>query len=103
MSSDEEFSVTNSEDYFSDDTESIDFQEIETEERQIVESRQETMPQHYTASDDGDTTEECFAYSDEPLANAKWLKNYKEQQEEKRKQEEELKKRLPGERKAGEW
>ena len=100
MSSDEELSSINSEDYISDDTESIDFQEIEIEERVNLES-EETMPQQTETSDDEDY--DYLAYSEEPLADAEWLKSYKEQQEEKKKQEEELKNRLVGDRRTGEW
>ena len=52
---------------------------------------------------DQETDSELQAYTDEPLADEEWLKNYRQQQEEKSKQEEVLKKRLADETKTCDW
>ena len=97
MSSSEEFSDSSTEGYLSDDSECLDFQEIETEER----ANQE-LPSESSTSDQ-ETDSELQAYTDEPLAVEEWLKNYRQQQEEKSNQEEVLKKRLVDETKTGDW
>ena len=97
MSSSEEFSDSSTEGYLSDDSECLDFQEIETEER----ANQE-LPSESSTSDQ-ETDSELQAYTDEPLADEEWLKNYRQQQEEKSNQEEVLKKRLVDETKTGDW
>ena len=84
MSSSEEFSDSSTEGYLSDDSECLDFQEIETEER----ANQE-LPSESSTSDQ-ETDSELQAYTDEPLADEEWLKNYRQQQEEKSNQEEVL-------------
>ena len=97
MSSCEEFSDSSTEEYISDDSECLDFQEIETEER----VNQELLSESSTADKESDS--ELQAYMDEPLADEEWLKNYRQQQEEKNRQEEVLKKRLAGETRTGDW
>ena len=97
MSSSEEFSDSSTEGYLSDDSECLDFQEIETEER----ANQE-LPSESSTSDQ-ETDSELQAYTDEPLADEEWLKNYRQQQEEKSNQEKVLKKRLEGETKICDW
>ena len=97
MSSSEEFSDTSGEEYHSDDSECLDFEEIETEER----VNQELLSESSTA--DKETDNELQAYMDEPLADEEWIKNYRQQQEEKNKQEEVLKKRLADKTRTGEW
>ena len=97
MSSSEEFSDSSTEGYLSDDSECLDFQEIETEER----ANQE-LPSESSTSDQ-ETDSELQAYTDEPLADEEWLKNYRQQQEEKSNQEKVLKKRLAGETKICDW
>ena len=97
MSSSEEFSDSSTEGYLSDDSECLDFQEIETEER----ANQE-LPSESSTSDQ-ETDSELQAYTDEPLADEEWLKNYRQQQEEKSNQEKVLKKRLAGETKTCDW
>lgn len=92
-----EFSEASSEEYLSDDTECLDFQEIETEERLNQELLSEITNDH-----DEETDGELQAYMDGPLAVEGWLKNYKQQQEEKNKREV-LKKRLADETGTGEW
>ena len=87
MSSSKEFSESNTEEYLSDDSECLDFQETETEQRENQERS--------TADKESDS--ELQAYMDEPLTDEEWLKNYRQQQEEKNKQEEVLKKRLADE------
>jgi len=97
MSSSEEFSDTSTEGYLSDDSECLDFQETETEER----VNQEPLSESSTA--DKETDSELQAYVDEPLTDEEWLKNYRQQQEEKSKQEEVLKKQLADETRTGDW
>lgn len=97
MSSSEEFSDTSGEEYHSDDSECLDFEEIETEER----VNRELLSESSTA--DKETDSELQAYMDEPLADEEWIKNYRQQQEEKNKQEEVLKKRLADKTRTGEW
>lgn len=97
MSSSKEFSDSSTEEYISDDSECLDFQEIETEER----VNQELLSESSTADKESDS--ELQAYMDEPLADEEWLKNYRQQQEEKNRQEEVLKKRLAGETRTGDW
>ena len=97
MSSSEEFSDSSTEGYLSDDSECLDFQEIETEQR----ANQE-LPSESSTSDQ-ETDSELQAYTDEPLGGEEWLKDYREQQEEKSNQEEVLKKRLADETKTGDW
>ena len=70
MSSSEEFSDSITEGYLSDDSECLDFQEIETEER----VNQELLSESSTANKQTDS--ELQAYMDKPLADEKWLKNY---------------------------
>ena len=94
MSSSEEFSDSRTEGYLSDDSECVDFQEIETEERANQELPSE--------SSDKETDSEFQAYPDEPLADEEWLKNYRQEQE-KSKQEEVLKKWLADETKTCDW
>ena len=97
MSSSEEISDTSGEEYLSDDSECLDFEEIETEER----VNQELLSESSTA--DKETDSELQAYMDEPLADEEWIKNYRQQQEEKKKQEELLKKQLADKTRTGEW
>ncbi|KAM7439812.1 hypothetical protein ABFA07_010899 [Porites harrisoni] len=96
MSSSEEFSDTSGEEYLSDDSECLDFEEIETEER----VNQELLSESSTAVKETDS--ELQAYMDEPLADEEWIKNYR-QQEAKNKQEELLKKQLADKTRTGEW
>ena len=63
MPSSEEFSDSSTEGYLSDDSECLDFQEIETEER----ANQE-LPSESSTSDQ-ETDSELQAYTDEPLAD----------------------------------
>ena len=91
MSSSEEFSDTSGEEYLSDDSECLDFEEIETEER----VNQELLSESSTA--DKETDSELQAYMDEPLADEEWIKNYRQQQQEV------LKKRLADKTRTGEW
>ena len=88
MSSSKEFSKSNTEEYLSHDSECLDFQETETEQRE----NQELLSESSTADKESDS--ELQAYMDEPLTDEEWLKNYRQQQEEKNKQEEVLKKWL---------
>ena len=88
MSSSEEFSDTSGEEYLSDDSECLDFEEIETEER----VNQELLSESSTAVKETDS--ELQAYMDEPLADEEWIKN---------KQEELLKKQLADKTRTGEW
>ena len=87
----QEFSESNTEEYLSDDSECLDFQETETEQWE----NQELLPESSTADKESDS--ELQAYMIEPLTDEEWLKNYRQQQEEKNKQEEVLKKRLADE------
>ena len=80
MSSSDEFSDLSTEGYLSDDSECLDFQEIETAERVKQEPLSESDLQ---------------AYMDEPLADEKWLKNNRQQ--------EVLKKQLADETRTGDW
>ena len=96
MSSSEEFSDTSGEEYLSDDSECLDFEEIETEER----VNQELLSESSTAVKETDS--ELQAYMDEPLADEEWIKNYRHQ-EAKNKQEELLKKQLADKTRTGEW
>ena len=95
-SSSEEFFDSSTEEYLSGDSECLDFQEIETEER----VNRELLSESSTADKESDS--ELQAYMDEPLAE-EWLRNYKQQQEEKNKREEVLKKRLADETRTGDW
>ena len=88
MSSSEEFSDTSGEEYLSDDSECLDFEEIETEER----VNRELLSESSTAVKETDS--ELQAYMDEPLADEEWIKN---------KQEELLKKQLADKTRTGEW
>ena len=97
MASSEEFSDSSTEGYLSDDSECLDFQEIETEQR----ANQE-LPSESSTSDQ-ETDSELQAYTDEPLGDEEWLKNYRQPQEEKSNQEEVLKKRLADETKTCDW
>ena len=97
MSSSEEFPDSSTEGYLSDGSECLDFQEIETEQR----ANQE-LPSESSTSDQ-ETDSELQTYTDEPLADEEWLKNYRQQQEEKSNQEEVLKKRLADETKTCDW
>ena len=97
MSSSEEFSDSSTEGYLSDDSECLDFQEIETEER----VNQELLSERATTDKEIDS--QLQAHMDEPLADEEWLKNYRQQQEEKSKQEEVLKKRQADETRTGDW
>ena len=97
MSSSEEFSDSSMEGYLSDDSECLDFQEIETE----AQGNQEVPSESSTSEKETDS--ELQAYKDEPLADEEWLKNFRQQQEEKSKQEEVLKKRLADETKTCHW
>ena len=92
MSSSKEFSESNTEEYLSDDSECLDFQETETEQG---ENQEILLAESSTADKESDS--KLQAYMDEPLTDEKWLKNYRQQQEEKNKQEEVLKKRLADE------
>ena len=91
MSSSKEFSDSSTEEYLSDDSECLDCQEIETEQRE----NRELLPQSSTADKESDS--KLQAYMDEPLTDGEWLKKYRQQKEEKSKQEEVLKKRLADE------
>ena len=71
----EEFSNSSTEGYLSDDSECLDFQEIETEER----VNQELLSERSTT--DKETDSELQAHMDEPLADEEWLKNYRQQEE----------------------
>ena len=95
MSSSEEFSDTSGEEYLSDDSECLDFEEKETEER----VNQELLSKSSTAVKETDS--ELQSYMDEPLADEEWIKNYR--QEAKNKQEELLKKQLADKTRTGEW
>ena len=95
MSSSEEFSDTSGEEYRSDDSECLDFEEIETEER----ANRELLSESSTAVKETDS--ELQAYMDEPLADEEWIKNCR--QEAKNKQEELLKKQLADKTRTGEW
>ena len=97
MSSSEEFTDSSTEGYLSDDSECLDFHEIETEERVT----QELLSERSTA--DKETDSKIQAYMDGPLADEEWLKNYRQQEEEKSKQEEVLKKRQAHETRTGDW
>lgn len=97
VSSSEEFSTSSTKGCRSDDSECLDFQEIETEEW----ANQE-LPSESSTSDK-ETDSELEAYTDEPLADEEWLKNYRLQQEEKSKQEEVLKKQLADETRTCDW
>ena len=88
MSSSEEISDTSGEEYLSDDSECLDFEEIETEER----VNRELLSESSTAVKETDS--ELQAYMDEPLADEEWIKN---------KQEELLKKQLADKTRTGEW
>ena len=78
MSFSKEFSESNTEEYLSDDSECLDFQETETEQRE----NQELLSESSTADKESDS--ELQAYMDEPLTDEEWLKNYRQQQEEKK-------------------
>ena len=97
MSSSEEFCDSSTEGYLSDDSECLDFQEIETEER----VNQELLSERATTDKEIDS--QLQAHMDEPLADEEWLKNYRQQQQEKSKQEEVLKKRQADETRTGDW
>ena len=84
MSSSEEFSDSSTEGYLSDDSECLDFQEIETE----AQGNQEVPSESSTSEKETDS--ELQAYKDEPLADEEWLKNFRQQQEEKSKQDQDL-------------
>ena len=92
MSSSREFSDSRTEEYLSDDSDCLDFQEIETEQRE----NQELLSESSTADKESDS--KLQAYMDEPITDEECLKKYKQQQQqEKNKQEEVLKKRLADE------
>ena len=91
MSSSKEFSDSSTEEYLSDYSECLGFQEIETEQRE----NQELLSESSTADIESDS--ELQAYMDEPLTDEVWLKNQRQQKEVKNKQEEVLKKRLADE------
>ena len=78
MSSSKEFCDSSTEEYLSDDSECLDFQEIETEQRE----NQELLSESSTADKESDS--ELQAYMDEPLTDEEWLKNYRQQKEEKK-------------------
>ena len=69
MSSSKEFSDSSREEYLSDDSECLDFQEIETEQRE----NQELLSESSTADKEPDS--ELQAYMDKPLTDEEWLKN----------------------------
>ena len=69
MSSSKEFPDSSTEEYLSDDSECLDFQEIETEQRE----NQELLSESSTANKESDR--ELQAYMDEPLTDEEWLKN----------------------------
>ena len=91
MSSSEEFSDSSTEGYLSDDSECLNFQEIEMEERANQELPSESL------TSDQETDSELQAYTVEPLTDEEWPKNYRQQQEEV------LKKRLAEETKTCDW
>ena len=91
MSTSKEFSDSSTEEYLSDDSECLDFQVIEKEQRE----NQELLSESSTA--DKESVSKLQAYMDEPITDEECLKNYKQQQQEKNKQEEVLKKRLADE------
>ena len=66
MSSSKEFSDSSTEEYLSDDSECLDFQEIETEQQE----NQELLPESSTADKESDS--ELQAYMDEPLTDEEW-------------------------------
>ena len=94
MSSSEEFCDSSTEGYLSDDSECLDVQEIETEER----VNQELQSERVTTDKEIDS--QLQAHMDEPLADEK-DNNKKKKQQEKSKQEEVLKKRQAGETRTG--
>ena len=78
MSSSKEFSESNTEEYLSNDSECLDFQETETEQRE----NQELLSESSTADKESDS--ELQGNMDESLTDEEWLKNYRQQQEEKK-------------------
>ena len=88
VSSFKEFSDLSTEEHLSDDSECLNFQEVETEQRE----NQKLLSESSTPVKESDS--ELQAYMDEPLTDEEWRKNCRQQKEEKNKQEEVLKKRL---------
>ena len=76
MSSSKEFSDSSTEEYLSDDSECLDFQETQTEQRE----NQELLSERATA--DKESESELQAYMDKPLTDEE-LKNCKQQEEKK--------------------
>ena len=68
MSSSKEFCDSSTEEYLSDDSECLDFQEIETRQRE----NQDLLSESSTADKESDS--ELQAYMDEPLTDEEWLK-----------------------------